>query len=173
MRIAVDAMGGDHAPGRLVDGALAAARHLGIGIDLVGRSDLIRPELARHVDASQLDVRVVEATDVIAMEESPIQALRRKPRASIRVAAELVAAGDAAPAGVLRVARSRIVHGAECTPGPRVRPLGPEPASRLFPARGRRHRRGRDRLDRADRPLEALDDLLSPEQMTRPRALVS
>ena len=83
-------------PAVRIVGAQAAARHLGIGIDLVGRSDLIRPELARHVDASQLDVRVVEATDVIAMEESPIQALRRKPRASIRVAAELVAAGDAA-----------------------------------------------------------------------------
>jgi glycerol-3-phosphate acyltransferase PlsX len=96
MRIAVDAMGGDHAPGRIVDGALVAARHLGIGVDLVGRPDLVRAELARHDDAPMLDVRVIEAPDVVEMAESPIQALRRKPRASIRVAAELVARGDAA-----------------------------------------------------------------------------
>ncbi len=96
MRIAVDAMGGDHAPGRMVDGALAAARHLGIGVDLVGRSDVVRQELARHDDCDALDVRVVEAPDIIGMAESPARALRRKPRASIKVAAELVAAGQAA-----------------------------------------------------------------------------
>jgi len=88
-------MGGDHAPARIVDGALAAARHLGIGIALVGRDRAICDELARHEDADQLDVRVVDAPDVVEMTESPAQALRRKPRASIRVAAELVARGDA------------------------------------------------------------------------------
>jgi glycerol-3-phosphate acyltransferase PlsX len=96
MRIAVDAMGGDFAPARIVDGALAAARHLGIGVDLVGRTDAVRAELARHEDLGELDVRVIDAADVIDMAESPAQALRRKPRASIRVAAELVAKGDAA-----------------------------------------------------------------------------
>jgi glycerol-3-phosphate acyltransferase PlsX len=96
MRIAVDAMGGDHAPARIVDGALAAARHLGIGVDLVGRSSVIRDELARHADAPQLDIEVIEAADVVEMIESPAQALRRKPRASIRVAAEHVARGGAA-----------------------------------------------------------------------------
>lgn len=89
-------MGGDHAPANTVDGALAAARHLGIGVDLVGRAAAIEAELARHVDAGTLDVRVVDAPDVVNMEESPTQALRRKPRASIRVAAELVASGHAA-----------------------------------------------------------------------------
>lgn len=96
MRIAVDAMGGDHAPSRPVDGALAAARHLGLGIDLVGRTDQVRAELARHPDADALDVRVIDAPDVVDMAESPTQALRRKPGASIRVAAEHVAAGHAA-----------------------------------------------------------------------------
>jgi len=42
MRIAVDAMGGDFAPRRPVDGALAAARNLGVGIDLVGRAAVLR-----------------------------------------------------------------------------------------------------------------------------------
>jgi phosphate acyltransferase len=96
MRIAVDAMGGDHAPARIVDGALAAVRHQAIGVDLVGRSDAIRAEIARHPDAGSLDVRIVEAPDVVEMAESPALALRRKPRASIRVAAELVANGEAA-----------------------------------------------------------------------------
>ncbi|MCC7032762.1 MAG: phosphate acyltransferase PlsX [Acidobacteria bacterium] len=96
MRIAVDAMGGDHAPRRPVDGALAAARHLGIGIDLVGRSDLVRAELVRHPDAAGLDVSVVDAPDVVDMHESAAQALRRKPRSSVMVAAGRVKDGHAA-----------------------------------------------------------------------------
>ena len=95
MRIAVDAMGGDYAPARPVDGALAAARHLGLGVDLVGRADPIHAELQRHPDAGTLDVRVIDAPDVVDMSESPARALRRKPGASIRVAAEHVAAGQA------------------------------------------------------------------------------
>jgi phosphate acyltransferase len=96
MRIAVDAMGGDHAPGRIVDGALAAARHLGIGVDLVGPTAAVRAELTRHEDHDALDIRVIDAAEVIGMGESPGQALRRKPRSSIRIAAELVASGEAA-----------------------------------------------------------------------------
>ena len=77
MRIAVDAMGGDHAPRRPVDGALAAARYLGIGIDLVGRTGAIAEELVRHPDAGSLDVAVIDAPDVVAMDESAALALRR------------------------------------------------------------------------------------------------
>jgi glycerol-3-phosphate acyltransferase PlsX len=95
MRIAVDAMGGDHAPAHPVDGAVAAARTHGIGIDLIGRESAIRHELERHSDIGDLDVRIIDAPDLIEMSESPAKALRRKPRASIRVAAERVAAGDA------------------------------------------------------------------------------
>src|SRR5262245_1396683 len=96
MRIAVDAMGGDHAPAHPVDGAVAAARTHGLGIDLIGRESAIRSELERHPDIGDLDVRVIDAPDVIEMSESPAKALRRKPGASIRVAAERVAAGHAA-----------------------------------------------------------------------------
>ena len=88
-------MGGDHAPAHPVDGAVAAARNFGLGIDLIGREDLVRAELQRHPDAEDLDVRVIDAPDVIEMTESPAKALRRKPRASVRVAAEHVAAGHA------------------------------------------------------------------------------
>jgi glycerol-3-phosphate acyltransferase PlsX len=89
-------MGGDHAPGPVVDGALAAARHSGVAVTLVGRAEAIAAELRRHPDAAALDVAVVEAPDVVAMDEAPASVLRRKPRASIRVAAELVRDGAAA-----------------------------------------------------------------------------
>ena len=89
-------MGGDEAPATIVDGALAAARHAGVAVTLVGQTSAIDAELARHADRHSLDLVVVEAPDVVGMSESPGQALRRKPRASVRVATELVARGDAA-----------------------------------------------------------------------------
>ena len=82
MRIAVDAMGGDHAPGSIIDGALAAARHLNIGLVLTGPSDIIDAALGRHPDAGELDIRVIDAPDVVGMGESPTSALRRKSRTS-------------------------------------------------------------------------------------------
>ena len=93
--IAVDAMGGDHAPRSIIDGAVAAARHLDVGLLLAGPVDVVRAELARHPDAERLRIRILDAPDVIGMAEAPAAALRRKPRASIRVAAESVARGDA------------------------------------------------------------------------------
>jgi glycerol-3-phosphate acyltransferase PlsX len=87
-------MGGDHAPSAIVDGALAAARHLDLQISLVGASASIAAALARHPDRRDLPVRIVEAPDVIEMAESAAAA-RRKPRASIRVAADLVARREA------------------------------------------------------------------------------
>jgi glycerol-3-phosphate acyltransferase PlsX len=94
--VAVDAMGGDFAPRLVVDGALAAARHFDVGVTLVGRADLLDAELRRHADVDGSRLRIVDAPDVVAMDETPSAALRRKPGASIRVAADLVARGDAA-----------------------------------------------------------------------------
>ena len=62
----------------------------------MGPTSLIESELARHPDVDRSRVRVIEAPDVIAMEEAPARALRRKPAASIRVAAETVAKREAA-----------------------------------------------------------------------------
>ncbi|HWQ00051.1 MAG TPA: hypothetical protein VNK92_06235, partial [Vicinamibacterales bacterium] len=93
MRIAVDAMGGDHAPRVVVDGAIAAARRLGVGVLLVGRREALEAELARHGRLDRLDVVVREAPEVVGMDEPPAAVLRRKPGASIRVAAEAVARG--------------------------------------------------------------------------------
>jgi glycerol-3-phosphate acyltransferase PlsX len=95
--IAVDAMGGDHAPHRVVEGALAATRHFDLGVALVGPAPAVRAALAPFLaDMDERRVRIVDAGDVIAMDESPGAALRRKPTASIRVAAETVARGEAA-----------------------------------------------------------------------------
>ena len=95
IRIAVDAMGGDAAPGRIIDGALAAARHLDLGVLLVGRRSLLEAELARYPNHDRERARIVEADSVVEMAESPAAALRRKPTASVRVAAEAVARGEA------------------------------------------------------------------------------
>jgi glycerol-3-phosphate acyltransferase PlsX len=96
LRIAVDAMGGDHAPDAIIGGALAAARRLGIGLLLVGARDVVKGALARHPGADAIDVRILDAPDRIEMAESAAAALRKKPRASIRVAAEAVRDGQAA-----------------------------------------------------------------------------
>jgi phosphate acyltransferase len=96
MYVAVDAMGGDHAPGVIVEGAIEAARQPGIGIALVGAEAPIRDALARAPDLSQLDITVVSAADVVEMGEAAVQALRHKRQTSIRVATELVASGQAA-----------------------------------------------------------------------------
>jgi glycerol-3-phosphate acyltransferase PlsX len=95
IRIAVDAMGGDHAPAVIIEGAVAAARHLDIEVALVGPTDVLQEALTAHPDAAQLPIFAVEAPDVIGMADAPAAALRRKPKASIRVAADLVARGEA------------------------------------------------------------------------------
>ncbi len=95
MRVAVDAMGGDHAPQVVVEGALGAARQAGVSIALVGAPEAVRAELERFPDAAGLDITVVPAAEVVAPGEAPARSLRRKPDSSIRVAAELVASGGA------------------------------------------------------------------------------
>lgn len=96
MRIAIDAMGGDDAPRSIIDGALVAARHHQIGLLLVGDQARILRELSRHPAAGSLDVQILDTPDAIAMSEAASVALRRKPRASIRLAADAVRDGRAA-----------------------------------------------------------------------------
>ncbi|MGE5199048.1 MAG: phosphate acyltransferase, partial [Rhodospirillaceae bacterium] len=95
MRVAVDAMGGDHGPAVIVSGAVAAARHPDVGVTLVGASGELSAELARHPDASRLDILVEHAADAVGMGDRPAEAIRRRPQSSIRVAADLVARGAA------------------------------------------------------------------------------
>ncbi|MBI4477903.1 MAG: phosphate acyltransferase PlsX [Acidobacteria bacterium] len=95
MRIAVDAMGGDRAPGAVVDGAVMAARSLDIGVLLVGPEATLERELGRHTGFGALDVSILDAPEYIEMDAPPAAGLRRKPNASIKIAAQAVARGDA------------------------------------------------------------------------------
>ncbi len=92
--IAVDAMGGDHAPRTEVEGSISAARELGVRVLLVGQPGDLKRELARHVHRG-LQIEVVPASEVIAMSDSPMQALRRKKDSSVHVATRLVREGQA------------------------------------------------------------------------------
>jgi glycerol-3-phosphate acyltransferase PlsX len=89
-RVALDAMGGDHAPSAPVAGAVAAAREYGLAVDLVGPADLLRAELARH-RARDLPITIVDAPDVIGMADTPTTTVRQKEQSSLRVGLRQVA----------------------------------------------------------------------------------
>ena len=95
MKIAVDAMGGDYAPAVVVEGAIRAASELDIPIILVGDRARIEEELARHKAASIPGISIVHASEVVGMDESPAQAIRKKKDSSLRVCFELVRSGEA------------------------------------------------------------------------------
>jgi glycerol-3-phosphate acyltransferase PlsX len=92
--VAVDAMGGDKAPGEIVDGALQAAADLDIGVLLVGRKDAIDP-LLRTNGTPVSGVEVEHAADVVAMDEDPASAARRKKDSSLVRCAQAVRDGRA------------------------------------------------------------------------------
>jgi phosphate acyltransferase len=94
MRIVLDAMGSDNAPGVDVRGAVQAARRFGQEIVLVGREEAIRAELA-GADTGGLTLSVVNATQVVEMGEHPSQAVRAKRDASIVVGMRLLREGQA------------------------------------------------------------------------------
>jgi phosphate acyltransferase len=95
IRIAVDAMGGDHAPDGIIAGAVMAARRLQIGLLLVGERGLIEQAVRRHPGAEAMDLEILHTSERVEMAESASVALRRKPKASIRLAAEAVGEGRA------------------------------------------------------------------------------
>jgi len=94
MKVAVDAMGGDNAPAVEVEGAVAAAREFGIAITLVGDAERVGQELAKH-NCNGLDITVKHASEVVGMQDSPSDAVRKKKDSSIRVAFDLVKNGEA------------------------------------------------------------------------------
>lgn len=94
MKIAVDAMGGDYAPGEIVKGALKAAeRYPDLEIILVGRQDRIMEYISG--DGLKPNVEIYEASEVIEMDEYPAAAIKKKKDASIVVATRLVKEGYA------------------------------------------------------------------------------
>jgi glycerol-3-phosphate acyltransferase PlsX len=92
-RIALDAMGGDNAPGEIVQGAVLAAReYTDVEISLVGREEVLRDLLGSAVPPR---ITLVDAREVVDMTDNALAPLRRKRNSSIRVCANLVAEGKA------------------------------------------------------------------------------
>ena len=87
-RIAIDAMGGDYAPQEIVAGAIRAQAELDVDVLLVGDPQAIESSLKQHTNSSTMEI--VPAEDVVAMHEEPLVSLKRKPKASINVAMDLV-----------------------------------------------------------------------------------
>ena len=94
VKIALDVMGGDHAPGELVAGAINAARENDVDVRMVGDEDVVEAELAKH-DVEGLRIRVVSSEGYVKEGEQPALVLRQRPRASIIVATGLVKYGFA------------------------------------------------------------------------------
>ncbi len=96
-KVVVDAMGSDRAPHPEIDGALAAARDLGVGVILVGQREVVEKELRRCGWRRDGDkgIEFVEAAEFIGMDEAVATAVRRKRKSSMRVGARLVADGHA------------------------------------------------------------------------------
>jgi len=92
--VAVDAMGGDNAPGEIVGGALQAASDLGVGVLLVGQKDAIAPLLRRDGEPVPA-VEVEHAAEIVAMDEDPASAARRKKDSSLVRCAQAVREGRA------------------------------------------------------------------------------
>lgn len=90
-------MGSDHAPHAEIDGALAATRDLGVKVILVGRPDIVEPELKRCGWRGDGDrgIELVEAAEVIGMGEPVANAVRRKKKSSLRIGCKLVDSGYA------------------------------------------------------------------------------
>ena len=112
-RIAIDAMGGDHAPHEVVAGAVWGAYEYGVALELVGKQDRIEQELDRissegfysdcgkggkprriKIDTSKLDIKITHSSEVIEMGEAPGQAIRKKKKSSIVLAVDAVATGS-------------------------------------------------------------------------------
>ena len=94
LRIALDAMGGDHAPEEIVKGAIAACNgNNSVEVVLVGREDLVREELGKH-DSADCKLDIVHASEVIAMEERPVTAVKEKRESSIVIGIDMLKNGD-------------------------------------------------------------------------------
>lgn len=112
-RIAIDAMGGDHAPFEIVAGAVWGASEYGVGLELVGKQDQIEQVLDQidqegiysdcgkggkkrriRIDVKKLDIKITHASEIIEMGEAPGQAIRKKKKSSIVLAVDAVAKGS-------------------------------------------------------------------------------
>ena len=96
MRIAIDAMGGDNAPDEIISGALESIELLGENDELilVGPKEVIEPQLPSS-ESREGALSVVDAPEVIGMDETPVESLRKKRKSSISVMAKMAKTGQA------------------------------------------------------------------------------
>jgi glycerol-3-phosphate acyltransferase PlsX len=92
MRIGVDGMGGDHAPGVVISGVVQAAREYNLDVVIVGPEDALQKELARHKSPPK-NIQIVHASEVIGMDEMPVVSVRKKRDSSINVLVNLAKEG--------------------------------------------------------------------------------
>ena len=93
MKIVVDAMGGDHAPAAVVEGAVLAAREYNTKIILTGLTERIQAELDKHDPDHTLPIEIVHAEQIVEMHDIPGKALRSKKKSSMKVGLDLVKQG--------------------------------------------------------------------------------
>lgn len=128
--IALDAMGGDHAPSETVAGAVEASER-GVNVVLVGDEQVLEAELDKH----EVTLPIVDAPDLIGMGDDPRRALREKPNASISVAAKMVADGSAAgfvsagSTGAAMAAAAILIGRAPGVSRPAIASIWPTPGS--------------------------------------------
>ena len=97
MKIIIDAMGGDNAPSEIVKGAIRAKNELGVSVVLVGKEDAVRSCLLEEgITAAEQDagIEIVNAGEIITMDDDPSTATRRKKDSSMAVALRLLAEGN-------------------------------------------------------------------------------
>ena len=128
MKIIVDAMSGDHAPQEIVAGAVRAADELGVEIMLVGRKDEVRTCLGDRRD----EFEIVNAEEIITMEDDPSTATRRKRDSSMAVALKLLADGQG-DAAVSAGSTGALLTGATLTVG-RIRGIRRAALAPVLPA---------------------------------------
>ncbi len=93
MMIAIDAAGGEHAPREIVEGAIKAAQDFGVDIALVGNKSILHV-LAGHY-MNKLNLKIIDAPQVIGYNEHPLKAIKSKPNSSIVIGVNLVRDGAA------------------------------------------------------------------------------
>jgi glycerol-3-phosphate acyltransferase PlsX len=94
LRIALDAMGGERGPEEMVAGAVQAVKELDLNIELIGDENLLSKILQNYPEAVSR-IKIVHSSEAIGMDESPIEAIRRKKDSSIVKAFALVKSGEA------------------------------------------------------------------------------
>jgi phosphate acyltransferase len=137
--VAVDAMGGDNAPAEIVRGALRAATELHIPVLLVGRRELLENELARiegPETVSRARLTIVDAREVVEMDEHPANAVRSKRDSSVLRACALVADGQAG--AVVSAGNSGAVLAAALFTVKRIPGIARPAIGALLPGRGSR-----------------------------------